>query len=478
MEATFIKTRKQVSFYGGAVGALVPFIVFVAGVAAMSLKGAPDERGFWPVLILSLTTGLVLARDKRDFCEITIEGMSQHIVMIMIVAWMLASIIGVLMHTTGFVEALIWLVQTIRLGPTGFVAAAFILCCLVSLSTGSSFATILICSPLLYPAGGLLGAHLPILAGAILGGATVGDFSAPISDTTIASALSQKAHMGATVRSRVKHILPAAVLALVAYTAGAHIAKGSGVTANTVLTGSPSGLPMALVPVLIIYLFLTGKHLVHALLLGIAFGVVMGLSLGLLPQEKLFSLDPDHFTARSLIIDGINRAVGISFFTILLMGLVASLQASGLINKLVAFAEKRSHKRQHGELWIAGTAGVAILLITHSVAAILTVAEFVNRTGEKLGIQAVRRANLLSLVGCTFPFILPYFIPVILMANTTHAGQDHGIAPVTPLEAGLYNFVSWALLVVLVVSLLKHGRNQEMPAVPFNEQEDKIRDKS
>ena len=35
-----------------------------------------------------------------------------------------------------------------------------------------------------------------------------------------------------------------------------------------------------------------------------------------LPMDQLFSLDLENFTAKSFIIDGINRAVGISFFTI------------------------------------------------------------------------------------------------------------------------------------------------------------------
>ncbi|MEN9819084.1 MAG: hypothetical protein RLZ32_2964, partial [Gemmatimonadota bacterium] len=39
------------AFYGGTVGALAPFGLFLAGVAALALAGAPDEKGFWPVLL-------------------------------------------------------------------------------------------------------------------------------------------------------------------------------------------------------------------------------------------------------------------------------------------------------------------------------------------------------------------------------------------------------------------------------------------
>ncbi len=441
----------RLAFYGGLVGALLPFIVFVGGVITIALSGAPDERGFWPILMLSLALGLLLAKDRTTYSETVISGMAQPIVMIMITAWLLASTVGVLMSVTGLVEALSWLAAQLQLGGAAFVVATFVICCIVSLSTGSSFATILICSPILYPAGGLLGAPLPVLAGAIIGGATFGDFFAPISDTTIASALSQKAAIGPTVRSRFKYILPVALVALPAYFISA--AGGTLPVGETTLTGDPRGLPMLLVPALIIGLFLRGKHLLHGLLMGLIFGVVLGLVLGLLPAEQLLSLDLEHFTARSFVIDGINRATGISFFTILLMGLVATLQASGLIDRLVRLAAGRSQTPRQAESWIAGTVSAAVLMTTHSVVAILMVADFANKTGERMGIAPRRRANLLSLFVCVFPFLLPYFIPVILMANTTNSGADFGIAPVAPLQAGLYNFVAWGLAVMAVLAV-------------------------
>lgn len=93
----------------------------------IALSEAPDERGFWPVLILSLCLGLILTRDRKNFCVSVIEGMAQPIVIIMITAWMLASIIGVLMSETGFVEALTWAAGQMHLGGTAFVIASFLL---------------------------------------------------------------------------------------------------------------------------------------------------------------------------------------------------------------------------------------------------------------------------------------------------------------------------------------------------------------
>jgi len=455
-------TSKPISFYGGIMGALFPFIVFVTGVIIVALSGAPDEKGFWPILILSLALGLFLSKDKNAFSETVIEGMSQKIVMIMITAWLLASIIGVLMTVTGFVEALTWIIGKMQMGGVGFIITTFVICSIVSLSTGSSFATILICGPILYPAGGLAGAHLATLVGAIIGGATFGDFIAPISDTTIASALSQKAKIGETVRSRIKYIVPASILALIAFFISGTINASPAEYSNIELSGDPKGLPMLIVPIVIITLFLKGKHLIYGLLTGLVVGVIIGLSFGLLPVDKIFALDLENISATSFIIDGINRAVGISFFTILLMGLVATLKSSGVIQKLVDFASERSKTKKQAEGWISGTVGAAVLLTTHSIVAILMVSEFANKTGEKSNINPIRRANILSLTTCVFPFLLPYFIPTILVANTTASGQEYGIPSVAPLQAGMYNFVAWALLLILIlVIFFSYGRKTD-----------------
>ena len=56
-------------FHGGTAAALAPLAVFLGGVAWLALQGAPDERGFWPVLVAALTVGLVLARDRGRYAD-------------------------------------------------------------------------------------------------------------------------------------------------------------------------------------------------------------------------------------------------------------------------------------------------------------------------------------------------------------------------------------------------------------------------
>ena len=201
----------RIRFHGGTAGALAPFAVFLAGVTWLALSGAPDERGFWPILLAALATGLALASERSRYADILIQGMSQPMVMIMIMAWLLAGVFGAVMGASGFVQSLIWLAGRAALGGTGFVVAAYLICCVVSTSTGTSLGTVLVCSPLLYPAGGALGANPTMLIGAILAGATFGDSISPVSDTTIASAMTQATDLAGTVKS-ITELRPSAAL--------------------------------------------------------------------------------------------------------------------------------------------------------------------------------------------------------------------------------------------------------------------------
>lgn len=455
-------TTPPLTFYGGTPGALLPFGVFLTGVGWLALSGAPDERGFWPILIAALATGLLLARDRRRYSEALLDGMAQPLVLLMITAWLLAGVLSTLLGASGFVDALVWTAARLGLSGGGYVAAAFLVCGIVATSTGTSFGTLIICGPLLYPAGAAAGADPAMLIGAILGGATFGDSISPVSDTTIATAGTQQADIGGTVSARLKYVLPAAGIAvIVALIFGAGPAPAEARAA--VATASARGLPMALVPALVIALLLGRRHLVEALLGGVIAAAGLGLALGVIAPDQLLRIDAESFTARSLVIDGIERGLGVSVFTLLLVALVGALDASGTLARLVATAEGRARGARAAEWRIVGLVTAAVLLTTHSVVAVLTVGRFARESGQRAGLGPYRRANLLDITVCTWPFLLPYFLPTILAANATISGVAVGYPRVTPLVAGLHNVYSWALLAVLVAVVITGFGREEGP---------------
>ncbi len=452
----------SLQFWGGWIGALVPFLVFLAGVAWLGLSGAPDERGFWPILLVALTVAMLLAKDRSAWANAVVRGMSQPIVLLMILAWLLAGVLASLMNASGFVESLVWVAGKLGLHGGGYTAASFLISCLVATATGTSLGTIILCAPLLYPAAAGLGTDPVILMGAILGGATFGDNISPVSDTTIASASTQGADIGGVVKTRLRYALPAAAVALVLYIllGGAQ----SGDTQALTVGGNPSGLPMLLAPLVVVVLLIRRSHLLTGLLTGIVMAAGIGLALGLLEPRQLLHIDPEAYAARGLIIDGMERGIGVSVFTLLLMGLVAGLEASGLLGRIVGAWSGRARTVRGVESGLFVMVSAAVLLTTHSVVALLTVGGFARQAGERAGIDRYRRANLLDMTVCTWPFLVPYCIPTVLAASTTSVGLAVGLPILSPLQVGLANFHSWALLAMTLFAIATgYGRSSKDP---------------
>jgi Na+/H+ antiporter NhaC len=441
----------RLRFFGGTAGLLAPLAVFLGGVAYLGLAGAPDERGFWPVLLASLATGLVLCRDRSAYSEAVLAGMSQRLVLLMVMAWLLAGVLGSLVGASGFIESLVSVSGRLGVQGGAFVGVSFLISASVSTAIGTSLGTVILCAPLLYPAGGTLGADPVFLIAAILGGATFGDNVSPVSDTTIASASTQGADLGGVVRSRMKYAIPAGLAALIAFTTLGSAPPVSG--GAEIAEGKLLPLVMALGPGVSLFLLLRKKHLVEGLMFGILATVAIGMVTGLISPDELLFLDRDNFIARGLLLEGMERGIGVSVFTVLLMGVVGGLEAGGVMDRLHERLQTSTPSASRAEWWTFGAVSASVLLTTHSVVAILGVGEFVKEAGEAAGVSAYRRANILDITVCTYPFLFPFFIPTILAASMTSSGAEFGMPRVSALEAGLFNFHSWALLVILIIAL-------------------------
>ena len=439
--------------WGGDLGAFLPFALFLVGVMVLGLSGAPVETGFWPVLLAALMLGLLLSRNRSAYSEVILAGMSRPLVMVLVMAWLLAGVLGTLLAESGLVPALVWLGRATSVSGGGYVAAAFLITGLVATATGTSLGTILVCAPMLYPSGPGMGADPAWLMGAIIGGATFGDNVSPVSDTTIASANTQGADMGGVVRSRMRYALPAASLALIAFS----VWGGGPVSPDRLPVGEgqagPGGLVMLLVPALVIVLLIRRRHLVEGLMMGILAAVVLGLITRQFTPGDLFFLDREAYSASGLLLRGMERGVGVSIFTILLMGLVAGLEGAGLVDRMVRTATGGATTAGQAERRIFATVSAAVILTTHAAVAILAVGEITREVGKRFGISGYRRSNLLDVTVCTYPFLFPFFIPTILAASMTAGMEGFGAPHLSAWTVGLHNVHSWALLLVILFAV-------------------------
>ena len=158
--------------------------------------------------------GLFLGNSWKEIENGIVEGISVGMKAILILC-----VIGVMIGTwiaSGIVPIMIYYGLQI-LHPSIFLVAACLICCVVSVATGSSWTTVGTVGIALIGVAEGLGVPLPMAAGAIISGSYFGDKMSPLSDSTnLAPAVA-----GAELFEHIRHMLfttvPALAIALLLY---------------------------------------------------------------------------------------------------------------------------------------------------------------------------------------------------------------------------------------------------------------------
>lgn len=139
-------------------------------------------------------------------------GNMSSIVIIMVLAYAFSNLLGEL-GTANYLSGVLIKFLT----PAIFTPVAFLLTCLLSFSTGTSAGTIAIMMPILLPMAISFNVPIPMIVGAVAGGAVFGDHTSPISDTTIMSCSSTGCDVVSHVRTQLPYSLCFAAAACTLY---------------------------------------------------------------------------------------------------------------------------------------------------------------------------------------------------------------------------------------------------------------------
>ncbi|MCL1875098.1 MAG: Na+/H+ antiporter NhaC [Synergistaceae bacterium] len=176
--------RKKPSLHAALLLLLVDVIIICVGVLPENLYGF-EQGAQIPLLlagIVSAACGVFIFNVKwREIEEGMYKAISvalQAIIILMIVG----SLVGSWMQS-GVAPTLIYYGLEL-LTPKYFLLAALFICCIVSLSTGSSWSTSGTVGIALMGVGAGLDIPAPVTAGFIISGAYFGDKMSPLSDTT------------------------------------------------------------------------------------------------------------------------------------------------------------------------------------------------------------------------------------------------------------------------------------------------------
>lgn len=164
------------------------------------------------------------------------------------------------------------------LSPGLFPAATCLICCVVSISTGSSWTTAGTVGVALIGVGQGLGVPLPLVAGAIISGAYFGDKLSPLSDTTNLAPAVAGAELFEHVRYLLHTTIPALVIALGLYLllgrgAGGDTSTDAVQAIRSTLAANFNLSPLLLLPPVVVILMVVLKFPALPALLG---GALLG----------------------------------------------------------------------------------------------------------------------------------------------------------------------------------------------------------
>lgn len=225
-------------------------------------------------------------------------------------AILILMVIGALSGTwllSGIVPAMIYYGLKI-LNPTIFLFAACVVCCIVSLATGSSWSTVATVGIALLGIGKTLGISEPVIAGAIISGSYFGDKMSPLSDTTNLAPAMAGTDLFTHVRYMVYTTTPTLIITLLIFLVW-------GFTLDTNVTATDTEAVLAsidsafnlnpllfLVPALVLVMIIRKMPALPALLIGSVLGGIFAVIFQPQIINQISGIDGDYLKSSFMAV--------------------------------------------------------------------------------------------------------------------------------------------------------------------------------
>ena len=357
-----------------------------------------------------------------------------------IMAHLLAGLLSQLLRQSGLIDSLILVVSELNLN------VGFITCMLISTSCGTSTGSIAAVAPALIPLAYSLGVDIGLMSGAIIGGAIFGDSIAPISDTTISSALTQEAKISDVVRTRLPYsVISAGISAALFVVMG--LRMGSADAAHFVLEGASfRPLILMVLPLTTVVMMKMGWDLTGTLIVCDVAGVVLNVLLGTISAATMFTVEGPVFA-------GMNGMMVLVLYVLLLFQVLEILMSSGAFDALGAELLKLCKSPRSAELVCYIIASVGSAASGGSGIAIVFFGSLVRKITKTFHIDRCRGANILDGVACGATGLMPHGNPVNVVIGVVLTLEvfDPNFSFLNILP---YNFHCWGLLILFLLSIL------------------------
>lgn len=448
--------------YGGKLGAALPLIAMIGSMIAMVAMGMRSTKNFWSAGYLAVLVGFLVYKDKKRFQKAMINGIRDNIFAFMIACFLLAGVMSKILTASHLVDALLLVMSKLNMSPALMPVVCFFICVVLSCSTGSAAGAMSAAGPIMIPLSVAMGCNVNLICGAILSGSCFGDNLAPISDTTIASSLSQEVDVMKVVKARLKYSLTAGAVSVVLFLVCGFMQAGTG-TAEALVVDSTyaSSLLFLLIPILVVVLMLRGAGLFTSLLVSELVGIVMLFAYGFMDVKTLVATD-------GLIASAFEGMVGSIIFILFIFVMVSLISEAGVLDAILDVMKKHAKSERSAEIAAGAMVSLVGIAISSGTSAISFCGPVIRKLLRPFKIDRARAANFLDGLGCGVGYLVPTNPGCLHLASIAVACSvvAEGYSPVSFVG---YNFHSMALAVVFWFAILsgwgrKHETDEELAA--------------
>ena len=385
---------------------LFPILLFISLYfgAGLYYHNSGYENAFYKIsplvfiFISSIPAVLFSGKSIQKTIDEFIEGVSDNNILTMCIIFLLSSSFSVITKSIGAPQIVVNLVGN-YVHPDFLLPMLFIAAAIMSTSLGTSMGVIALILPISLGFSEQFGVPKDIIVGTIIGAAMFGDNLSMISDTTIASVMSQKASF------KGKFILNLKIASIAGFITIFMLLNYKINNLNIIAIADINWVDLIKIFPYIIVLVIGGfgVHAFISLTIGILSAATIG---GLFSYEfvtfandiKAGFLDMHEVIILSLFIGGISKIA----------------MSNGIVEEIEKKLISRIKSSKAAELFIAFTVSIIDILVANNTIAILISGHTSEIVGDKLKVSADRRANILSIFSCVFQGIIPYGAQMLL----------------------------------------------------------------
>lgn len=332
-----MKEAKKPSF-GASLGVLLLLVALL--IVGFGLKRINIQALLFITMFLISIISLCLGYKWADIQKAMMDGLMRGAVA-MTIMFLIGMIIGSWIQC-GTVPALIYYGLNI-LSPKIFLPAAFLICCVTSLATGTSWGSAGTVGLALMGIGMSMSIPAPIIAGAVVSGAFFGDKLSPLSDTTNLASATAEVDIYAHIKAMLYTSVPAMVVAIVLYAIiGLQYTGGSFDPAQiTDVTGALSSIfninILVILPaVVLLALSVMKVPAIPSMSIGVVLGIIVAVVFQGVPLTSVIGTLYSGFKIESGVaaIDTLLNRGGMTGMTSSIFLMIIALMLGGILSDL------------------------------------------------------------------------------------------------------------------------------------------------